>query len=128
MKTDQKSIPRNIVIVLIIISLTTIFGCKWGSWSFDLFGGDPINGDDGDSSENGDFPVGSGIELFVVPVLIFHLLFFPPTSAVQKSTNLLSFLPHLIMDPISQRSRVSSIAEGWEMNLKCHLMGHGLHI
>jgi Tol biopolymer transport system component len=68
MKTDQKSILRNIVMVLIIISLTTIFGCKWGSWSFDLFGGDPINGDDGDSSENGDFPAGNGIELFVVPV------------------------------------------------------------
>jgi len=71
LKADQKSVSLNIVIILILFSLTTIFGCKWGSWSFDLFGGDPINGDDGDSGDNGDGGDGgdgNGIALFVVPV------------------------------------------------------------
>jgi hypothetical protein len=45
MKADQKSVLRNIVIILIFFSLTTIFGCKWGSWSFDLFASTP-NGDE----------------------------------------------------------------------------------
>ena len=40
--------------ILILFILTTIFGCKWGSWSFDLFGGDPINEDSDDSGDNGD--------------------------------------------------------------------------
>ncbi len=52
MKTDQKSIPRIIVMVLIIISLTTIFSCKWGSWSFDLFPDDSPN-EDGDDNNGG---------------------------------------------------------------------------
>ena len=59
MMTDQKSVSRNIVIILIFFSLTTIFGCKWGSWSFDLFGGDPIN-EDGDDSDDGDNNNGDG--------------------------------------------------------------------
>jgi hypothetical protein len=67
MKADQKSVSRNIVIILILFSLTTIFGCKWGSWSFDLFGGDPINedgtilgGDDDGDDNNGDGDNGNG--------------------------------------------------------------------
>jgi hypothetical protein len=63
-----------------------------------------------------------------VILLNFHLLFFPLTSAVQKSTNLLNFFHHLIMDPISQRLRVSSIKEGREMNSRFHRTGHWLHI
>ncbi len=43
----------KIAILLIVFSLTTISGCKWGSWSFDLFGGDPVNEDD-DNSNGGD--------------------------------------------------------------------------
>ncbi len=52
MKVDKKSKPRDIVIILVLIGLTTIFGCKWGS--FDLFGGDSANEDDGDSGDGGD--------------------------------------------------------------------------
>jgi Tol biopolymer transport system component len=59
MQSDQKSVSRNIIIILILLSLTTIFGCKWGSWSFDLFGGDPIN-EDSDDSDNGDDNNGDG--------------------------------------------------------------------
>ncbi len=135
MKADQKSVSRNIVIILILFSLTTIFGCKWGSWSFDLFGGDPINGDDDDSGDNGDGGDGNGDRTGDGNgndgdgiSVNFHLLFFPPTLGAQKSTNRLSFFPHLKMDPISQRLRVSSIREGREMNLRCHRMGHWLHI
>ena len=72
MKADKKSKPRDIVIILVLISLIAIFGCKWGS--FDLFGGDPINGDNGDNGDSGDNGDGgdggdgNGIALFVVPV------------------------------------------------------------
>ena len=58
MKVDKKSKPRDIVIILILICLTTIFGCKWGSWSFDLFASTP-DGDEtaklsGSFDESGD--------------------------------------------------------------------------
>ena len=53
MLADQKFLSRTIVIILIFFSLNITFGCEWGSWSFDLFGGDPIN-EDGDDSDGGD--------------------------------------------------------------------------
>ena len=52
MTKSSDIISSKIVIILIFISSTTIFGCKWGSWSFDLFGGDSINGDS--DNDNGD--------------------------------------------------------------------------
>jgi Tol biopolymer transport system component len=68
MKSDKKSVSRNIIIILILLSLTTIFGCKWGSWSFDLFGGDPIN-EDSDDSDNGDGNNGNGISVDFPPAV-----------------------------------------------------------
>ena len=57
MKSDQKSKPRDIVILLILISLSVIFGCNSDNWGFDLFGGDPTNEED--DSDNGDGGNGS---------------------------------------------------------------------
>jgi len=50
----------TVVLILILFSLTTIFGCKGDSWGFDLFGGDPTN-QDGDDSGGGDHNNGGGI-------------------------------------------------------------------
>jgi hypothetical protein len=54
MKADQKFVSRDIVIILILFSLTTILGCKGDSWDFDLFGGDPTNQDGEDSGGRDD--------------------------------------------------------------------------
>jgi len=56
----------KIAIILIVISLTAISGCKWGS--FDLFGGDPIN-QDGDDSDGGDGNDGNGISFEFLPAV-----------------------------------------------------------
>ena len=45
-------ISIKIVIILILFSLTTIFGCDGDDWGFDLFGGDTVNGDDDNGNGN----------------------------------------------------------------------------
>ena len=47
MATKRSEINSSkLIIILILFSLTTIFGCNGDDWSFDLFGGDSANGDD----------------------------------------------------------------------------------
>ena len=36
----------TLIIILILFSLTTLIGCNGDDWSFNLFGGDSVNGDD----------------------------------------------------------------------------------
>ena len=128
-------ISSKLIIILILFSLTTIFGCDGDDWGFDLFGGDSVNEDD----DNGIIitamamtTMASGFLSFryrrTVILLNFQRLFFPPSPAVPKATNRLSFFPHLMMGPISQNLPVSLIAVGREMYLRCHRMGNGLPI
>ena len=56
------------VIILILLSLTTIIGCDGDDWSFDLFGGDSVNGDDNNNNSNGNGDDDNSIGLFVVSV------------------------------------------------------------
>lgn len=57
------------VIILILLSLTTIIGCDGDDWSFDLFGGDSVNGDDNNNNNsNGNGDDDNSIGLFVVSV------------------------------------------------------------
>jgi hypothetical protein len=70
MTTHSDIISSKLIVILIIISLTAIFGCDGDDWSFDLFGGDSANGDD---PTNPDDPPGpsSGdnkLGLFVVSI------------------------------------------------------------
>ena len=59
-------ISSKLFIILILFSLTTIFGCDGDDWSFDLFGGDSANDDNGNNNGNGDDD--NRIELFVVSI------------------------------------------------------------
>jgi Tol biopolymer transport system component len=56
------------IIILILISLSMIFGCNGDDWSFDLFGGDSVNGDDGNGNNNGNGDDDNGIGLFVLSI------------------------------------------------------------
>ena len=102
-------ISAKIVIILIVFSLATIFGCKGDNWGFDLFGGDPINedgddsgggddnnGDDGDDNGNN----GNGISAEFPPSV------FSANIGGTKINEPVELFSSLIMEPISQRLRV----------------------
>ena len=56
MTKRSDTISYQLIIIIILFSLTTIFGCG-DNWSFDLFGGDSVNGDDGNDNNGDDDPV-----------------------------------------------------------------------
>ena len=51
MQSNRNYILRFFIAFLLLIGLTTISSCKWGSW--DLFGGDPVNDDSDNSGSSG---------------------------------------------------------------------------
>ena len=74
MTKHSEIIFSKVIIILILFSLTTFFGCDGDDWSFDLFGGDSANGDDdnnnnnNNNNNNGNGGDDKGIGLFVVAI------------------------------------------------------------
>ena len=63
------TISSRLIVILILISLSMIFGCDGDDWSFDLFGGDSANDDNGNNNNNnGNDDDDNRIELFVVSI------------------------------------------------------------
>jgi hypothetical protein len=70
MTTHSDIISSKLIIILILFSLTTIFGCDGDDWSFNLFGGDSVNGDDPTNPDDPGGPSSNGnrLGLFVVSI------------------------------------------------------------
>ncbi len=49
-KNNHKNRVRTVILLLALMGMSFIFGCKWGSW--DLFGGEAVNGDDSGNRGN----------------------------------------------------------------------------